>query len=217
MPTRADRRGGCIRVLTLLLFAAAAVAAGCGSDDSPVISGQPGTTSTTANAGPTSPSSSPIPTTPFSFPTTTSVPFVAGEGTLTISGDVQASARFSSTSCGTLSVTEARGVVAGLAYVSDPGTASAKTYVLDLAGLSPGRTTFPEPGGFNQLPPRRVRLSSGGPLEWGTNAAGEGSVSGTLSAAIANAKSGSFDLQLGYIGTGPALGPVSITGSWTCP
>jgi hypothetical protein len=212
MPTRADRRG--IRIAVILLAAALAA---CGSDDSPVITGQPGATSTTTTAGTSSSSASPVPTAPFSFPTTTSVAFVAGEGTLTVTGELQVHARFSSSSCGSLTVTEARGVLVALAYVSDAGTASAQTYVLDLAGLSPGRTTFPEPGGFNQQPPRRVRLSSGGPLEWGTSAAGEGSVSGTISTALANAKSGTFDLELGFVGTGSGRGPVHVTGSWACP
>lgn len=228
MGTRADPspgRGRAARGTVAALVLVAAASGACGSGQSPTTSGQPATTAAPATSA-SSPStvvssSSPVPTSAFAFPTTTSVAFVAGDGTLTVTGDVQATGRFSSSSCAGLSVTEARGLLATFGYVSDPGTANARAYEFDLAGLSPGRTTLPAPGGFNQQPPVRIRLATGsGPpgdtLAWGTNAAGEGSVSGTVSTAAANGRSGTFDLQLGFVGTGNH-GPVHVTGGWTCP
>jgi hypothetical protein len=110
--------------------------------------------------------------------------------------------------------------------VADPAGAPARRYVLDLAGISPGATTFPEPAGFNQVPPRRVRLSveSGGDfLTWGTTAAGTGTVSGTVTTRVGGARSGTFDLQLGFAGSdggtvpATARGPVTVSGGWNCP
>lgn len=163
-------------------------------------------------------------TTPFTFQPRPTAPFVAGQGTLTVNGDIQAIATFSRSSCNGITVTKPNGVLASLAFVSDAGSPSAKTYVLDVAGVSPGRTAFPEPEGFNQVPPRRIRLSVDGPdpLTWGTTAAGQGTVSGTLTAKIADARSGTFDLQLGFAGsergTVPlsAHQPVRVAGSWDC-
>ena len=217
MRTRAERWSrGTVGGLLLVALASGA----CGSGSSPTVGAQLGTTSSPTTATPTTPST-PVPTLSLPSQAATSVPFVAGAGTLTVTGDVQATARFSSASCSSLSVTEARGVVATFSYVSDPGTGGSRAYELDLAGLSPGRTTFPVPGGASQQPPLQVQLTttSAGPadtLAWGTTAAGEGSVSGTVSTATANAHTGTFDLQLAFVGTG-THGPVHVSGGWTCP
>ncbi|MCA1844246.1 MAG: hypothetical protein LC792_13880, partial [Actinobacteria bacterium] len=198
---------------TVAILLTALIAGACGSNDSPTVGGA----QTATSAPTTGPTTSPIPTIPFTFPPTSIVPFVAGDGTLAVTGDTQATARFSSTSCAGITVTEVHGILASLVYVSDPGAAAAKSYVLDVAGLSPGKTTFPEPAGFNQQPPRRIRLTTADSSAWGTTAAGEGMVSGTLTTTSASAKAGTYDLQLGFVGTGTGHGAVHVSGGWTCP
>ena len=199
-------------------------AGACGSDDTDTVA-LPTTASTevTATSNPTT--SVPL-TTPFTFAPRDTTPFAPGEGTFTVTGDQQATGQFSSTSCPGIKVTPQRGIQASLAFVSNPNLASARRWVVDLAGMSPGETTLPEAGGFNQIPPRRVRLSVemlGQVLTWGTNAAGEGIVSGTVTTKAGDAKSGSFDLQLGFSGSEgntvapTARGPVQIKGDWSCP
>jgi hypothetical protein len=204
----------------------ATLAGGCGSsDDTDTLAG-PSTFVTEAPTSSSPGSTRPTVTVPFTFPPKDTTPFSAGEGTFTITGDQQATGRFSAPSCPGITVTGSRGVVASLVFVSNVGLASAKRWVLDLAGMSPGETTFPEPGGFNQTPPRRVRLSVesvGQVLTWGTNAAGEGTVTGTVTAKAPDARSGSFDLQLGFAGSEGSTvpleshGPVQIKGDWECP
>ncbi len=91
--------------------------------------------------------------------------------------------------------------MASLAFVSDPGQPTARRWVLDLAGLSPGTSTFPEAAGFNQLPPRRIRLSAealGQVLSYGTNDAGEGTVAGTVTARVPNATLGRSTSSSGF-------------------
>ena len=207
-----------VLVGVLMLFPA------CGSDDTGTASG-PSTFVTEAPSASSPVTTRPIVTTPFTFPPRDTTPFAPGKGTLTVTGDQQATGQFSSTSCPGIRVTEPRGVIASLAFVSNPGLASAKRWVVDLAGMSPRSTTFPEPGGFNQRPPRRIRLSVesiGQVLTWGTTADGEGTVTGTVTANAPDAKSGTFDLQLGFAGsegnTVPlsSHGPVQIKGDWDC-
>jgi hypothetical protein len=214
-----------ILLLAGLLALVSASACGGSSDDSGTVAG-PATTGSTEAPASTGPTTSVPLTTPFTFAPRDTTAFAPGQGTLTVSGDQQATGQFSSTSCPGIRVTAPRGIQASLAFVSNPGLASAKRWTLDLAGMSPGQTTFPEPAGFNQIPPRRVRLSVeilSQVLTWGTTAAGEGTVTGTVTAKVADAKSGSFDLQLGFSGsegnTVPlsSHGPVQIKGDWSCP
>ena len=211
-------------LLNSLVLAVAAIATACGDDTGDDFV-EPTTTSTDPTAS-TNPTTSVPLTTPFTFAPRDTTPFAGGEGTLTITGDQQATGQFSSTACPGIRVTPQRGVQASLVFASNLGLASARRWVLDLAGMAPGETRFPEAAGFNQVPPRRVRLSVeaiGQVLTWGTNAAGEGMVTGTVTASEPDAKSGSFDLQLGFSGsegnTVPLTshGPVQIKGDWSCP
>ena len=213
------------RRLSALLTCLFALTAACGSSDDTDLSAEPTTTSTDPTAS-TNPTTSVPLTTPFTFAPRDTTPFAPGEGTLTVTGDQQATGQFSSTSCPGIRVSAPRGVQASLGFLSSPNLASARRWVLDLAGMPPGETTFPEPGGFNQIPPRRVRLSVeiiGQVLTWGTNAAGEGTVTGKVTATAPDAKSGTFDLHLGFAGsegnTVPlsAHGPVQVKGDWRCP
>lgn len=209
----------------VLLVGLALVAVACGDSEDPTVSGS---ATTSGGAASTAPSTAiPLPpTTPFTFPERSTAAFVAGDGSLTITGDQPATAQLSMTSCSGITVTEPRGLVASLVYVADPGGAAARRYILDLAGLSPGTTTFPEAAGFNQVPPRRVRLSVEAPgdfLTWGTTAAGTGTVSGTVMTRVGGARSGTFNLELGFSGSegggtpATARGPVTVTGAWNCP
>ena len=213
------------RLVALVACLTVLAVAGCGGSDDGDLSAEPTTTAFDPTVS-TNPTTSVPLTTPFTFAPRSSSPFTPGEGTLTVAGDQQATGQFSSASCSSISVTAPRGVLAGLVFVSNSGLASARRWSLDLAGMSPGQTTFPEPAGFNQIPPRRVRLTveiTSQVLVWGTTAAGEGTVTGTLTTKTPNAKSGSFDLQLGFSGsegnTVPlsAHGPIQIKGDWTCP
>ena len=210
--------------LLTCLVALAGLAAACGSDGGEDVA-EPTTTTLDPTVS-TEPTTSVPLTTPFTFAPRDTTPFAGGEGTFTVTGAQQATGQFSSTSCPGIRVTPQRGIQASLVYASNLGLASARRWVLDLAGMAPGETTFPEPGGFNQAPPRRVRLSVealGQVLTWGTNAAGEGTVAGTVKAEAPDAKSGAFDLQLGFTGsegnTVPLSthGPVQVKGEWRCP
>ncbi|MDQ3980617.1 MAG: hypothetical protein M3314_13855 [Actinomycetota bacterium] len=211
------------RVTALLTSLVVLATAGCGEGGDDVV--EPTTTSSDPTAS-TDPTTSVPLTTPFTFAPRDTTPFAAGDGTFTIAGDQQATGQFSSTACPGIKVTPERGIQASLVFVSNVGLGSARRWVLDLAGMRPGETQFPEPGGFNQIPPRRVRLSVqalGQVLTWGTNAAGQGTVTGTLTASAPDAKSGSFELELGFSGsegnTVPLTshGPVQIKGDWECP
>jgi hypothetical protein len=213
------------RRLSALLICLIALATACGSSEDTDTVVEPTTTSIDPTAS-TNPTTSVPLTTPFTFAPQDPTPCAAGEGTFTITGDQQATGQFSSTSCPGIRVTPQRGVQASLVFVSNIRLASARRWVLDLAGMSPGETTFPEPAGFNQIPPRRVRLSVeaiGQVLTWGTNAAGEGTVTGTLTAEAPDAKSGTFELELGFSGSEgntvspSSRGPVQIKGDWSCP
>ena len=219
-----------VRTMGAALACLLSLTPACGSDSDQTATSQgPATTATldSPTSGPPASPATTVPlTTPFTFAPRDTTPFSPGEGTMTVTGDQQATAQFSANSCTGITVTAPKGVLAALVFVSNPNLASSRRYLLELAGISPGSTTFPEPAGFNQIPPRRVRLSVesiGQVLTWGTNAAGEGTVTGTVTAKVTDAKSGAFDLQLGFAGsegnTVPpgSRGPVQIKGSWSCP
>lgn len=148
-------------------------------------------------------------------------PPVLGEGTLTLSGAVEATARFSMATCGGVQFSKIVGFSATLPFHSE-----STTYYLDVRGR-PGRHDFENPDRRNQSPATRLRLSfmeGGEYLNWGFDEEGRGEVSGdfTFTFSLNFKSSGSFDMELGFVGSdsgtlGPGdRDPLRVTGSWNC-
>jgi hypothetical protein len=148
-----------------------------------------------------------------------SAPYVAGQGALTVTGGVQASAQFSAASCDHLALSAATGWVARLSFVAAPGTAGATTYVVDFAGGeyrgASGTVTYQLPDVEDPSLPRQARLSAPNALHWGTTPSGAATSGATGELRLSNfSTAGSFDLQLTASGTGRA--PVHVVGTWQC-
>ncbi len=146
-------------------------------------------------------------------------PYVAGQGALTMTGAVQASAQFSAASCDHLALSAATGWVAHLTFVAAPGTAGATSYVVDFAGGeyrgASGTVTYQLPDVEDPSLPRQARLSAPNALHWGTTPSGAATAGATGELRLSNfSQAGSFDLQLSASGTDRA--PVHAVGTWQC-